>query len=314
MNGAAEFGSFWLGRRLSALDAACLESITRRGHRLRLYVYEAVENIPDSVETADASTIVDRDQVSRFLVDGRPNLTHFTDLFRYKMFERDPRIWVDTDVLMLDGSFDYSRNLLLARESEKGLCNAVMYIGPGQSALPELIKRTLEKRDVNLRWGETGPMLLTKLFSREEIECLSAPKNTFFPIDVNEFWKVLLPEYAAECETACSGSAAIHLWNNVVDRLGYWKDLLPPEGSFLNRRLTRDGADKFFRDVYPAPIVRQMVENWKLRQNGGALGIKQLLMQFAPSVGRTLQHYYPRLGVSARKDALPSATVSVPPS
>ena len=43
------FGTFWAGPRLSAFEAACLQSFAVRGHPVTLFSFESVENVPAGV-------------------------------------------------------------------------------------------------------------------------------------------------------------------------------------------------------------------------------------------------------------------------
>ena len=45
----------------------------------------------------------------RILYKGKPSLSHFSDLFRYRLFEKTDMIWIDCDMLLLKefGSFKF---------------------------------------------------------------------------------------------------------------------------------------------------------------------------------------------------------------
>ena len=80
----------------------------------------------------------------------------------------------------------------------------------------------------------------------------------------------------------------MHLWNNVLVQLGYWKDIAPPEDSFLWRVWDEQGLLHLFKATYPVDIMRQMVRNYRLRKSGADIGILQSSRQLLPSLGRTL--------------------------
>jgi len=83
----------------------------------------------------------------------------------------------------------------------------------------------------------------------------------------------------------------IHLFNNILSTLGYWKELAPPEGSYLHEKLQESDLLGFFRDVYPAKIMQNMILNLRYSQNGKSLGVKSVLRELIPSVARTYRHY-----------------------
>jgi hypothetical protein len=290
VNSMTTFGTFWAGPRLSAFEAACLHSFVLRGHPLTLFSFERVEDVPEGVSLANAQDIVDASSLPRFLINGKPSLSHFSDYFRYVMFSKTDLVWIDTDVMML-ADFDHDpRRNLLAREDARTLCTAVMRIGSDDPSLPTLIRQTEALMDTRMRWGATGPRLLTQVCG-PQLVAASHRKELFFPVHYDEFWKVFVPEHFDECKALCKEAYTLHLWNNIVERLGFWKDLLPPEGSFLRHLFVENGSQKYFRSTFPAANMHRLVENWLAGRSGSQLGIGSVVRQMVPSVGRTVRHY-----------------------
>ncbi len=159
----------------------------------------------------------------------------------------------------------------------------------GSPHLPELIRRTEALRDKDLVWGATGPRLLTAIFNRRDMFAASYDPPIFFPIHYNDFWKAFLPEFCRECEASCARAATMHLWNDRVVKLGVWKRFAPPAGSFLERCFAADGSLSLFDDLYPAEVMRNMIENWRIRCEGGDIGIGQWSRQAMPSLKLTLR-------------------------
>ena len=283
------FATFWAGARVSAYEAACMASFVHLGYRYFVYSYQEIENLPAGVERADAGEITEPGNARRFLIRGEPNLSHFSDLFRYRLFSLTPHIWVDTDMLLLRPLALDSYESLLAREDERTLCGAIMRLDAASPLLPLLIERTEAMRDRDLVWGETGPRLLTATFDRRAVLAAAHPPSAFFPIHYDDFWKAFLPEHLEECETLCAGASTTHLWNDRVVMLGIWKRFAPPEGSFLERQFARDGGLALFDDVYPAAVMRNMVTNWRIRCEGGHIGIGQWSRQAVPSLKLTMR-------------------------
>src|ERR1044071_2161409 len=90
------FSSFWHGQALPPLHWACLNSFVARGHQLRLYCYRPVQ-VPDGVTLADASTVMDEQELFEF----DHSFSAFSNIFRYKLLLREGCWWVDTDVFCL---------------------------------------------------------------------------------------------------------------------------------------------------------------------------------------------------------------------
>ena len=288
--GRLQFATFWQGE-LSPLEIACISSAQGVGGEVTVYSYSTLEGLPNGAKTSDAREIVPEASVNRFIHAGKPNLSHFTDFFRYNLFAKTNAIWIDTDMFLLDWPRQELPGTLLARERAPSICGAIMRIDRNEPELDVLLQQSAKKMDKELLWGETGPLLLTKVFGRESLLQRALPAKAFYELDYPEFWKAFLPEFAEECILRTDRSLGVHLWNNIVDTLGYWKWIAPPKGSFLDIILGERNLLDGFKATYPAKIMNNMVENFLLRKSGADLGIKGVASQLVPSLGRTLQHY-----------------------
>jgi hypothetical protein len=143
----------------------------------------------------------------------------------------------------------------------------------------------------SLSWGQTGPVLLDR-YSGElgRSETVYRPE-TFYPIDHTSIWKILLPEHREWCEAQCRSAATLHLFNNVLVRVGYWKSIAPPVGSYLYACFQAAGALRFFEGAYPESVMRHLIYNFVASRTGEALGLKALLAQILPSVRRSYGHH-----------------------
>ena len=276
---------------MSPFEAACIASYVKQGYEIAVYSYEPLGNVPLGAERCDAREIVQPEAMSKFLYAGKPNLSHFSDYFRYLLFQKTERIWVDADMLLVRRIDQPLSQTVLAREWQPSICGAVMRIGAQDGHLANLITATEAAMGKDLLWGETGPLLLTKEFGKAALMKLAFDPERFYAIDHDDFWKVFLPEHADECEERTKRAWGVHLWNNIVDTLGYWKSLAPPAGSYLHQAFAANDLLGSFRDVYPEMVMRGMIANFRLRKTGEDLGIKQLITQLIPSVGRTVRHY-----------------------
>ena len=73
------YNSLWIGPRLGAVERACLISVLRQGHPLRLWCYSVPESVPPGIELADAETVLPAASIIRHR-DGSPSL--FANRFR----------------------------------------------------------------------------------------------------------------------------------------------------------------------------------------------------------------------------------------
>ena len=280
--------TFWAGGPLAALDKACIASFARQGHQTILYAYGEPADPPPSVILADAAEIAPAEAMSAFIFNGRPNLSHFSDYFRYRLFARSKHAWIDADLLAIRPIQAPHDGFVFACETKRSLCGAIMLIDQADPHLQELLRRTEALMHTELAWGATGPRLLTKVFGTNNVIARAAPPEIFFPIHYDDFCLPLLPEAADQCADLCHRASTLHLWNNLVVSLGYWKDLAPPKDSYLWRELRRLELLHLFKDTYPAEVMRAMVTNWRFRKSGADIGVLKLARQAGPSIVRTV--------------------------
>ena len=286
------FATFWAGKTLSAFEVACVRSFLVRGYEYTVFSYDTVENLPDGAALGDAREITDEANVRRFLIKGRPNLSHFSDLFRYELFRKTDHIWVDTDMLLLR-RLDLPRyDQLIAKEEPNSLCGAIMRLDSAHPSLDTLIARTEALRDTNLVWGATGPRLLTSVFGKRSVVGDAYAPELFFPVHFDDAWKMLVPEFREECVKLCESAYTVHLWNDRMVKLGVWKRFCPPTGSFLETQFRNDGSLDLFDGVYPEDVMRSMAENWRIRCEGGDIGLGQWLRQTIPSAQLTFRRRF----------------------
>jgi hypothetical protein len=293
------FATFWHGDELPAMERACLRSFVVRGYALTLYAYQDIKNLPASVLMRSAAEIAPRSDMNCFIYRGAPNLSHFSDYFRYKLFGATDHVWVDTDMVSLRRLDFDTAGLLIARERVDSICGAILKLDAASPEYRSILAKSVASMNRELSWGETGPASLTTAYARSPDGLAEAlPPEAMFPLPHDEFWKVWLPEYREECEEKCNEAYTLHLWNNLVEAIGYWKELAPPLGSFLYSRFETDGSLAYFRDVYPDGVVRHMVETWRRRKDGGDLTFKRLTRQAGPAFLRMLEA---RIGAVRKK-------------
>lgn len=283
--------SFWRGT-LMPFEQACLRSIVIRGHAVTLYSFEPLHGVPAGVKTADAREIVPEASAKRFIYGGRPDLSHFSDYFRYNLSLKSDQIWIDTDMLLVMPLPSGMSTTLVAREGPGRICPAILRLPRDDPRLPRLIAETEDKMDRELVWAETGPGLMTKVFGGDAIMRNALPPAAFYAISHVDFWRALLPAERDWCERTTTEATGVHLWNNIVTSLGYWKKFAPPEGSFLHARFATDGSLGLFSDCYPEAVMARMVANYRYSLNGAVLGLGSIVRQAVPSVRRSWRHRF----------------------
>lgn len=275
----ARFASFWHGSELSPYEVACLTSFTAFGSQVSLYSYEAVGNLPPGVLAKDANDILSPDALNDFPINNIPSIAHFSDYFRYALFTKSDEIWIDTDMVLLR---DFDLNALgevIGRSSRTSLCTALLRLDAHDPRLDELRKRVEAMRRTDIHWADTGAHLLTTIYGVQS----GMPASLFCPIHMDQYYKVFLPRYLDECNTLCGDSYALHLWSHCLNRMGLFKRIGPPAGSFLHQVFARSGANALFSDFYPEDVMQTMIEN-SVDKVGPDEGVRKLLQVGVPLI------------------------------
>ena len=263
---APEFATFWHGR-LDAIAYSCLASFAHVGADLRLYSYDDKIDAPRGVVVADARQICpDESLLSRYLTAGKPSLAKFADMFRYRLIRETGCCWVDTDIICLQKP-DFSRDaIVFGRQSnpygEVLINNAVLKLPSAHPLLNELNHKAEDAVDVDQKWGAIGPFLLTELAVRHGVEPEARDFSAFYPIEPDDFWKMLLPAYRDSVAAATKPATFLHLWGEMFGRSAYDKAACPPVGSFLHEMFQRVGTLHRFERVYDEREIDALMAEW----------------------------------------------------
>ena len=271
---------------MSAFEAACLASFVGAGHEVVLYSYDRL-NVPAGVRLMSASEVLDRGYLQRFITGGKPNIAHFADYFRLTLLLKTSDIWIDCDMIHLS-DFDFEgQDNILVRENSSGIINSILRIRD-KALLKDCLSRTEALLDRDVPWAAPQNVISKALMKRgSDIKVQSARR--FVPIHYDSFQMLLLPEYYDECVELCRAAATVHVYNNILDKIGFFKNILPPEGSFLHSIFADDAAKFGFTDTYPSSVVRALVQGLRAQVSGEVVGVGNLIRQAIPSIRRTVQ-------------------------
>jgi hypothetical protein len=96
-----------------------------------------------------------------------------------------------------------------------------------------------EEKGRSVRWGDTGPLLLTRVMQElGETQGIFDP-SVCYPVDHLHALDVLRPSALARVTARSDGSQFLHLWNQMLKQAGVRKTCLPPRGSLLRRLVER---------------------------------------------------------------------------
>ena len=151
------------------------------------------------------------------------------------MLQQEEAVWVDTDILAGPNRI-HSAEYLFGYE-DKVTINGAVLAAPSQSEfLGRLIQRSALAPKDSLRWGQIGPKLITQVVSELGLVPLAQKPKVFYPIFFRDVWKLFSPNQTQWVEEQISGSATVHLWNEVLRRASKpIKNALPHPQSYLGR-------------------------------------------------------------------------------
>ena len=213
--------TFWHGP-LDRLRQTCLKSQLAAGHKVIVYSFDAIPNLPDGVYHAAAEAILPH----AFAAKLRPpqpdgswrdwTTLQFSDFFRMRLMGRGAGLWLDADVLLLKPVELDPAKPYFAWERPRQLGNSVLYLPSGDPIVaafeklmqqdelrPEwlslkhrltLLARRLRggsNRVPDLRVAIYGPAALTALANRTGSSRDALPKRSFYAVhaDAKHFFE-----------------------------------------------------------------------------------------------------------------------------
>jgi hypothetical protein len=206
-----EIVTFWHGP-LDRLRRLCLRSQVAAGHKVTVYSFEPVAQLPDGVGNAEAEAILPHSFAER-LRPTRPDgvwidrtMLQFSDFFRMRLMAKSAGLWLDADVLLLKNIEIDPAKPYFAWERPRQLGNSVLYLPASdpivaafetlmaqdeltpdwlslQHRLTFLLHRLRgTKRISEVRLAIFGPAALTALARRAGELSQALPKKSFYAV------------------------------------------------------------------------------------------------------------------------------------
>ena len=207
--------TFWHGP-LDALRRLCLRSQVAAGHKVTIYSFDPIAQLPGGVANAEAEAILPHSFAERLrpITDGvwiDRTMLQFSDFFRMRLMAKNagPRsanLWLDADVLLLKPIEIDPAKPYFAWEQPRQLGNSVLYLPAGDPivaafealmAQDELTPNWLSlrhrltfmlhrlrgtKRISEVRLAIYGPAALTALARRAGELRHALPKKSFYAV------------------------------------------------------------------------------------------------------------------------------------
>ncbi len=225
----------WIGAELSVMEQLSIASFHQNGHEYQLYVYDDLRNVPQGTMLKDANEILPAAKIFRY--KEQQSYAGFANFFRYKLLFERGGWWADTDIICLR-RFDFSEPHVFATEICDGkelITSGVIKAPPGSKAMGYAWEMCQKKDPAKLKWGETGPKLVSAAVEKYSLERDVKSASFFCPLGYLDWHRVL---EANPGQLVGESSYAIHLWNEMWRGVGQDKNADYP-ASCLYEQLKR---------------------------------------------------------------------------
>ena len=148
--------TFWHGR-LDRLRKLCLRSQVAAGHKVTVYSFEPLVQLPDGVGNAEAEAILPH-AFSEQLRPPQPDgswrdwtTLQFSDIFRMRLMARNAGLWLDADMLLLKPVEIDPARPYFAWERPRQLGNSVLYL-PAGDPIVAAFETLMEQDELTPDW------------------------------------------------------------------------------------------------------------------------------------------------------------------
>ena len=258
-----EIATLWIGGQLSWLEQLCLKSFADAGHRITLYSYSPIDNIPPGVIAGDAEDIYPGTPLLRHARTGSPAI--HADMWRLHLLAKTDAIWVDADMYCYR-PFDFDKPHVFGWEKPGLVCNAVLGLPRNSPTLLGLLdffkdeyaiapwlkpaqrEELQREKDAGTpvhmtaqNWGFTGPASVTHfLMQTGEIEH-AEPVEAFYPVGFPDRNKMIISRHNDWVDAHITPQTrGVHFWaRRMKPRLEEKENNSPRRGSFMDTLLKK---------------------------------------------------------------------------
>jgi hypothetical protein len=148
--------SFWHGP-LDALRLTCLRSQIAAGHKVTVYSFDPLGQLPDGVGNAEAEAILPHAFAEKLRPTGPDGVwrdwttLQFSDFFRMQLMARNEGLWLDADVLLLKPVEIDPAKPYFAWERPRQLGNSVLYL-PATDPIVTAFKDLMAQEELTPDW------------------------------------------------------------------------------------------------------------------------------------------------------------------
>ncbi len=238
-----DVASLWIGGSLSVLDQTCLMFFIKHGHRVVLYHYYPLENIPAEVETRDAREIYPNEDI---LIHRNGSPAMHADIFRLHLMAKTDFVWIDTDIICLR-PFE-RETYVVPYETATALTNCVLRLPKDSPALsymlefvedrypvpPWVLRAVRMKLNAARREGNPihvtqqkfttfGPSLLKYALNQSGELSHAKPPHVYLPLPSTKHRFIVKDKHRDTIlnDMIKPDTKGMHLWSTVVRKNGW---------------------------------------------------------------------------------------------
>lgn len=278
---------FWNSNNLSIYENLSLTSFVKNGFDVNLYSFYNIK-LPKGVKLKNASTILDKNEINRYKHAGKKNcLAAFADKFRIELQKKKLGWWFDLDIICLKNvkyflELERKNKFIIGIEIKNKINTAVLKIN--DNSLVDEISEKINNFGYNIKWGEIGPTLVTKILKSKKILHKAQPQYKFYAINFENFKLLLLPKYKTIAKNLTKLSFTSHIYNQIFSRFGIPKNIMPPKDSFLYEIFIKYSPELKKLESLPDSTAHRLLE----RTNGFKENLFDLLPSFIRAFKRVV--------------------------
>jgi hypothetical protein len=255
------FQSFWYGNSLPQYHRLALKSFVDHGHDFHLYTYDEFD-VPAGVELRDAQSILPRDRVFLYKRgEGAGGVAGFSDLFRFRLLHEYGGWWVDTDVICLSRQIA-EPEVYLGWQDHRLVGSAIIRLPKGSELALEIFDAA-ERAGTDIRYGDIGPGLLTRVAKERGLSDQLRPQEEIYPIRPVEALDILIPSKTEEVRRKIGAIPLLHIWNEMFGRAAMLSWVAPPLGCYVRELFARHEMPLDERHCYSAHEIERINLNFR---------------------------------------------------
>ncbi len=275
---------FWHGSELSIYEKACLRSFLNSGFKVVVYSFKRIK-LPSNVIFKDANKILKKSELKRFIHGGKKGcLAAYSDKFRILLQKKNLGWWFDLDIICLKNSKSFNelernKKIIIGYETKYKVNNAVLKIN--NSNFSNEILEQINNIGYNFRWGEIGPILLNNFLKKKKINNEILAEKIFYPINYEKIEFFFNPKKIKDAIKLTKESYTVHFYNQIINRIGLPKNILPPKYSYLYNLMIKTCPEYTKLQTLPESTFYKLLN----KKNG----FKENLFDLIPSFVRAIK-------------------------